>query len=400
MPSMPFPSLRCNWNFLKIQIRLSHWSRRSLRHKTSPPRAMTSKPPPSPEDSPLPPRHRPNLSDFVKDATEQDLWAFDDLDPLPGNITEPATEPRDATIPSPRNPKKPKTRQPDDSSPANKGTPSDRLQINVGKNRTLSQAVIPTTSAPSVGSDFDDLDHWDEPASAATIEDFFAEIPAPTVAPVATEEPFAKAVIEQSAPTVSDKEEFSPSPRENTTPVSLRPHLNLTKVERIGLATLAGMLVIGAIVISIYTVNRLPTESVRVKANDFPIKGQLVTILSVESYWRAPIMEGKNMETVRRGTQLVPVVDISSRGGPAAIRVFFRNSDREVVGDAVNRSVQSGTTLQVAATAGFEDIGMHAAYRTGQSKPWTIEVYEAPAENSPGKEFKKLFEMNISTNRR
>lgn len=281
--------------------------------------------------------------------------------------------------------------------------PPERLQINVSRNRPASQAVTapsPSPAAASVGSDFDDLDHWDEPASSGAVEDFFAEIPKPTVVPVIAEKPRAEAVIEHPPEPVSDKDEFSPHPRENAAPVSLRPHLNLTKAERIGLATLAGLLVISATVISTYTLSRLPTESVRVKANDFPLKGQLVTILSADSYWRAPVMEGKNMETVRRGTQLVPVVEMTSRGGPAAIRVFFRNSNRELVGDAVNRSVQSGTTLQVVATAGFEDIGMHAAYRTGQSKPWTIEVYEAPAENSPGKEFKKLFEMNISTNRR
>ena len=365
---------------------------------------MTPKPPPSPEDPPLPPRHRPNLSDFVKDATEQDLWAFDDLDPLPGSTTEPASESRDAGIPEPRNQKKPRAGQLDDSTPARQAASPERLQINVRRNRPTREVATPATPASSVGSDFDDLDHWDEPVAAAKVEDFFAEIPELTVTPVATEElreePRAKTVIDPSPPPVSDKEEFSPSPRENTTPVSLRPHLNLTKAERVGLVTLASLLVISAIVISIYTLNRLPTESVRVKANDFPIKGQLVTILSANSYWRAPIMEGKNIEIVRRGTQLLPVVDITSRGGPAAIRVFFRNSDRELVGDAVNRSIQSGTTLQVAATAGFEDIGMHAAYRTGQSKPRTIEVYEAPAENSPGKEFKKLFEMNISTYRR
>jgi hypothetical protein len=43
---------------------------------------------------------------------------------------------------------------------------------------------------------------------------------------------------------------------------------------------------------------------------------------------------------------------------------------------------------------------MHAAYRTGGSKPWTIEVFEAPSETTPGKDFKRLFEMNISTDRR
>ena len=61
-------------------------------------------------------------------------------------------------------------------------------------------------------------------------------------------------------------------------------------------------------------------------------------------------------------------------------------------------SVLAVTAL--AATAGFEDIGMHAAYRTGQSKSWSVEVREAPSEDSPVQDFKKLFEMSISTDRR
>ena len=90
----------------------------------------------------------------------------------------------------------------------------------------------------------------------------------------------------------------------------------------------------------------------------------------------------------------------SSSGAPASIRVFFRNSDGEVIGDAVTRTLTPGPPLEVAATAGFEDVGMHAAYRTGQSKPWTVQVDEAPAADSPSSDYKKLFEMNVSTDRR
>ena len=80
--------------------------------------------------------------------------------------------------------------------------------------------------------------------------------------------------------------------------------------------------------------------------------------------------------------------------------MFFRDQDGLVTGDAVTRAIQPGVPLQIAATAGFEDVGMHAAYRTGQSKPWTIEVLEAPSATSANAEFKKLFEINISTDRR
>lgn len=368
---------------------------------------MSPKPPPAPEDSPPPPRHRAITSDFSKDALESDLWAFDDIDPLPGNMTEPEPEVREADIPPPQNKKKPTVRELIDSTPVKKLGGPEHLQVNVRRNLSANPKVAPVTPSTSVGSDFDDLDHWDEPVSEPFEKDV-ASIPAPALAPAAAVVPPAKKTTAQSTAQfpaqsparANDKDEFSPIPQENATPISLRPHLGLSKTERIGLVTLAGLLIISAIVISISTLKRLPTEPAQVKATDFPIKGKLVTILSADSYWRAPIMEGKNIDTFRRGTQLLPVVDMKISGGPAAIRVFFRNSDREVVGDTVSRTVQTGTNVQVAATAGFEDIGMHAAYRTGRSKPWTIEVYEAPAENSPGQDFKKLFEMTISTNRR
>ena len=43
---------------------------------------------------------------------------------------------------------------------------------------------------------------------------------------------------------------------------------------------------------------------------------------------------------------------------------------------------------------------MHAAYRTGEGKPWRIEVYEAKSVDSGNDAFKKLFEMSITTARR
>ena len=178
--------------------------------------------------------------------------------------------------------------------------------------------------------------------------------------------------------------------------MSLRPKLGLSKFEWFGLVVLAVLLLGGGVVVYLNTISRLPTGSERVKTKDFPIQGKHLAVLSVDSYWRAP-QEG---DAVRRGTVLIPVVAITSSGGPAAIRVFFHNSDGEVVGDAVTRQVQPGKSLQIAATGGFEDLGMHAAYRTGENKPWFIEVHEGPSENSPGAEFKKLLEMDISPDRR
>jgi hypothetical protein len=178
------------------------------------------------------------------------------------------------------------------------------------------------------------------------------------------------------------------------------PQFGLSPIERLGLAVLAALLLIGGGVVFFHTVLRLPTEAERVKSGDFPIKGQHVVIESADTFWRAPIRAGTGIETFRRGTQLLPVLTLTSSAGPGAVRLFFRNPEGQVMGDAVTRTLQPGVPLQIAATAGFEDVGMHAAYRTGLSKPWTIEVLEAASESSPKGDFKKLFEINISTDRR
>ncbi len=136
------------------------------------------------------------------------------------------------------------------------------------------------------------------------------------------------------------------------------------------------------------------------KETDFPIKGGKFVVNSAVTYWREPVTSGGKIDTVRRDTLLIPEIDLSTSGGAAGMRVFFRDGDGELVGDVVTRTVKGDMKFQVAATAGFDDLGKYAAYRTGQGKPWTIEVLEAPAEDSPTEEFKKLFEMKISTERR
>lgn len=387
---------------------------------------MTPKTPPAPEDPSPPQRQRPNLGDLVKDATELDLWAFDDLEPTNEVSTEEIPTSPARGIPMPRGSERNKPRPvveltSDQPKPESKPTSSQNLvKLNAGKKITKIQTPGPNYGESTRDHEFHDLDHWDEPVEQAPIPEDQEEMPIIQVKPdtllgigkprakslsaaaQAPESPVATVATatRETAPQVDEMDEFSPIYRPDATPISLRPHLGLSKFERLGLGILLGLLLLASGVAFLYTIHRLPGLSDRVKSNDFPIKGKLATIQSAETYWRPPVTEGKNAETFRRGTQLLPVVNLTASGGPAVIRVFFRDSDGQLIGDAVTRNVQTGGSIQVAATAGFADVGMHAAYRTGQSKPWTIEVYEAPTENTPGKEFEKLFEMIISTDRR
>jgi hypothetical protein len=288
--------------------------------------------------------------------------------------------------------------------PSNGG---ERIQMNVSKSRPSGQSSPLPTRLSRTESEFDDLEHWDDVPKGPQITDLPAapelvlktaspepvEIPAPESAVVVT--PVSSEPVPES-----EDDEFYPVKRDDAKPLSLHPHLRLSKVERIGLIALLVLLATGGLATVVFSLMRLPTESSRTKTNDFPIKGAMVEVESAISYWRAPITEGSSPETVRRGTKLLPVLELQVRGDSGAVRVLFRDEERTAVGDAVTKAVRGAGTLVIPATAGFDDLGMHAAYRTGGSKPWTIEVFEAASEASPGKDFKRLFEMNISTDRR
>jgi hypothetical protein len=369
---------------------------------------MTPKPPSSSEGSSLPPRSRPNLGDFVKDSHELDLWAFDDIDSEEEVPKKTPTRLASSNFPVLRESPNKKPPEPEDPAPGKGANGKDSVRVNIGKNPPKARGGS-VVHPPKSKKDLDELDDWSGPEHEPPILEIapgFVSGPAPVVDSQESgeEELTVKEVLPEispvATPVVDEMDEFSPVVAENAVPISLVPHLGLSKFERIGLWTLLGILLVGGGLIFFNISHRLPTGTGRATASDFPLKGRHTEILSAETFWRAPITEGANAETFRRGTQLLPVVNLTSRGAPAAVRVFFRNQDGAVMGDAVTRAIHPGTPLQVAATTGFEDVGMHAAYRTGQSRPWTIEVREAPAETSPNTDFVKLFTIEVSTDRR
>ena len=381
---------------------------------------MTPDTPSPPPDGPLlPPRHRPTLENITKDTTELDLWAFeDDLD-----LTEPPppeTKARAASswgsggeLPAPRERHVMKPREM--TQPLEKTSPADgeRIQMNVGKARERTRPSVEIVSVLQPESEFDELENWDDLPAQTQGEDFVDAVPPQVAAPKPVLEPEPKAqpkiaaAITEQKPVAATKEtrannenEFAPVTGGNAKAASLRPRLQLTHLERIGLLLLLVLLAVGGMATFVYSINRLPTESARAGAADFPIKGSSLTIESAASYWREPITDGSAPEIIRRGTKLLPVLELKVSQGSGVVRVLFRNEERAVEGDAVTRTAHGPGMLVIPATAGFDDIGMHAAYRTGGTKPWTVEIYEAPSENASGKEFTKLFETHISTDRR
>lgn len=377
--------------------------------------------PPSPSDGSDPTlRSRPNLGITAKDSAEMDLWAFDDEE-IPEQMRPP--KPVKPAIPEPRylphGPVKevPPT-PPAKSKPSPSGLPeatpdlhdSIRVNVNPRSRPTFSPNPHKEPRKPAVratsGENFDDLDQWEEPAAVAAAPakpapatmppSTFKEMPRPESADEAPPPPAAE-TAPRNAKIEDDRDEFSTRIRTGEKPsvAALRPALHLNPIERLGLAVLVLLLIAAAAVFYISTIRQIPSGSGRVEAGDFPIQGAQVEALTAVTYWREPVTNGPDADTVQRETLLIPVAEFTTRGGPAVLRIFFRNEHGDLVGDAVTRSVQGEEKLKIAATAGFDDLGKHAAYRTGQTEPWTLEVLEAPAGNPTAADFKRLFVMNI-----
>jgi hypothetical protein len=386
---------------------------------------MTPQPNSSSGGSSLPPRHRPNKGSLAKDTMEDHLWAFDELDAPESSV--PPVESTRPMVPPPRDGEKARLR-PFEGGIQPKVTLENRegIRVNIGKARSSFQSEKMSAAQAKAESTFDALDDWEEP-EALVVPDPVPPEPVKPVpeAPAANElattlalegetaaiaEPEVKSgesKISVAVPPPSvgddksdDRDEFSVQVRKDLTPISLRPRLGLSKSERVGLIALVAVLVLGVGLIFFQAIGGLPSSSEFESKVDFPVTGKRVSLVSAETFWRVPITRGGRRDTVRRGTELLPVITLSTQGGPAALRVFFRDSEGKVVGDAVTRATGSGGTLEISATAGFEEAWMFDSYKTSDGKPWTVEVLEAASVNSPGPEFKRLLEMNISSERR
>lgn len=362
-----------------------------------------------PDSSPSPDENSPNEGagshgqKGPQDLREQDLWDFtDDADspaptsPAPDSPEESAPEtlaenPPQAVTLTPRGLRKEefpfRAKQP--PKPNRKGQKDESRAEDEDEIPTNFISKTPSPPPRKVEDAFDDLDASDDdtpavkPSSKAPVEKKAPE-PAATVAHQGAAETMAAESLENP-----DEPASAPLPA----PVS--PRISLSKVEKIALISVLALLAIGSIFFITNSVYKIPEKHVWLDEGDFPIKGKKLQAIKAKTYWRTPAAgEG------RIGSALLPVIDLELHGGPAAIRVFFKNAEGESAGDAFTKNVNGTTTLNIVGTAGFEDLGMHAAYRTTDTDRWIVEIYEGPSVSAPIESFKKLFELPISTDRR
>ena len=199
-------------------------------------------------------------------------------------------------------------------------------------------------------------------------------------------------------PEVNSDPTPKPAPPENIQPSGfLRP---LSKVEKIGIIALLAILAVAAVFSIIQFRKNIPVEPLIAEKLELPVEGDLITITEAETYWREPVESGENPDVVRRGVKLIPAVRINATSVSGAVRVLFRNDEGSVVGDNITRRISGGERMEIAATDGFNDVGMHAAYRAGETESWTVEVLEGPSTNAPIKKFQLLFKTEVSADMR
>ncbi len=267
-----------------------------------------------------------------------------------------------------------------------------------GISRSAEQRASP---ARPVEREFSQLDDWEEQALTADAESSDTGEAGPTHvdrhpqadfegASVGSEMNVGVGYVSLEEPPSSEEAPNKPSAQvvKNSVPMK--------HMEWAGLAVLAVLIVALAVGAYFWSIHLLPQKTPRWQEISFPVKGERFEIKNATTYWRAPVLEGPDKDPIRRGTRLIPIVELEIAGGPAALRVIFRDDEGRSVGDPIIRHVSSAGKLSLAATAGFEDPGMHAAYRTEELDPWSVEVSEAAGVDSPGSDFSLILKMNLS----
>jgi len=328
-------------------------------------------------DSPAPdsntPKNPPASGSSPAKGTETDLWDFDSDEP---ETTEPKKTDKKAESP---------------------GIPSRRVRESPIQSKKPKERHIdpPVTETMVPETDVDPPVTKKEPAKAPKPKGSPAAKQKPTpVRKPATEPESPEPYVSESNPSESESESAPSTETRNPWHAFLS---SLSKSEKTGISVLLAILALGATLAIVHFSTRVPTRSVLSENLDLPLEGKLVKVTAISTYWREPITTGDNPDVVRRGTKLIPVVKVKIEAKSAAIRVLFRDQEGLVIGDPINRTFSGNAELRIPATAGFDDIGMHAAYRTGESPPWIVQILEATESSASIDNFKMLLETEIST---
>lgn len=166
-------------------------------------------------------------------------------------------------------------------------------------------------------------------------------------------------------------------------------------MDHLGLMLLAGILVTGGAWLLVHSILKLPEKPAVWQVPAFPLAGERIQLESATCYWRKPVTEGPRADMCRRGTFVLPVIEISVTGGTSMIRVLFKNEEGMTTGDPLIRTVRPGDLMKLTGTAGLEDSAAWAAYRLGRQSPWSVQIDEIPSGQPAGGDSRQLLNMNL-----
>lgn len=210
----------------------------------------------------------------------------------------------------------------------------------------------------------------------------------------------------ENDPVVKNLEEEPPAPapkpklarvkesRRGTAPISMLEKISLIAVI---------ICIVGALAWGISFFYRDAPEGDLVEfIEDFPIKGEHVTVETVETWWRKPVRSGDNADIgVVIGANLIPCARIKlSEGSSTTLQVTFRDGEQNLIGDTINLSVANGKfasngndEIIVNSTSGFNNPSRLNAYANEDIAPWSVAIVE---NNSGGSDSEPLVKARLS----
>ncbi len=223
--------------------------------------------------------------------------------------------------------------------------------------------------------------------------------------------------IESNSPAAEETELSKPDAEEHSAHSSMEKSSDSTRSDKdspsllkgcstreiIWLSSLAlAIIMVGVFALRLFFGNIATSTSEDV---DFPVKGEHLTIGTIETYWRK--VDPETDSGVQLGTKLIPAARISLKSsGSGSLRFLFENPQGDLIGDSVTLIASGGnfldskqSTTSIRATGGFKDLGDYNEYLTEQVRFWKLVVLEG-GPDSGNQVFNPLIRMPISPKRR
>ncbi len=147
-------------------------------------------------------------------------------------------------------------------------------------------------------------------------------------------------------------------------------------------------------------------------ALSLPIKGDYITISDFSTYWA---------DGTGKSTEILPVANITldqEANSSGALRVYFRNTENNIMGDPTTLSISKGKfidtrahnitvkddgyTVEVISSDGFDQEADFSAYVLDKHMAWSVSVFEADQASASGREFEEheVIHINIDAKRK